>query len=43
MSLFRRKDDGHWRHRGEAAPTTIPAARDPDLAMPPFRPCRRRR
>jgi cytoskeletal protein CcmA (bactofilin family) len=39
MSLFRRKDEPATRATGdEAAPTTIPAARDPDLAMPPFRP-----
>lgn len=39
MSLFRRKDEPTTGATGsEAAPTTIPAARDPDLAMPPFRP-----
>ena len=39
MSLFRRKDEPASGATGsEAAPTTIPAARDPDLAMPPFRP-----
>lgn len=39
MSLFRRKDEPTTRATGsDAAPTTIPAARDPDLAMPPFRP-----
>ena len=39
MSLFRRKDEPAARAAGdEAAPTTIPAVRDPDLAMPPFRP-----
>jgi cytoskeletal protein CcmA (bactofilin family) len=39
MSLFRRKDEPATRAtEDEAAPTTIPAARDPDLAMPPFRP-----
>jgi cytoskeletal protein CcmA (bactofilin family) len=36
MSLFRRKDEPATG--ADAAPTTIPAARDPDLAMPPFRP-----
>ncbi len=35
MSIFRRKDDAG---QPEAAPTTVPAARDSDLAMPPFRP-----
>jgi cytoskeletal protein CcmA (bactofilin family) len=39
MSLFRRKDEPATGATGhEPAPTTIPAARDPDLAMPPFRP-----
>ena len=39
MSLFRRKDEpATGATGGDAAPTTIPAARDPDLAMPPFRP-----
>ncbi len=39
MSLFRRKDEPATGTTGsEGAPTTIPAARDPDLAMPPFRP-----
>ncbi len=38
MSLFRRKDEPATATGGEAAPTTIPAARDSDLAMPPFRP-----
>ncbi|WP_408904491.1 bactofilin family protein [Neoroseomonas alba] len=39
MSLFRRKDEpATGATGGEGAPTTIPAARDPDLAMPPFRP-----
>lgn len=39
MSLFRRKDEPATDATGgEGAPTTIPAARDPDLAMPPFRP-----
>jgi len=34
MSLFRRKDEPVT----ETGSTTIPAARDPDLAVPPFRP-----
>jgi len=39
MSLFRRKDEPATGATGnEPAPTTIPASRDPDLAMPPFRP-----
>lgn len=38
MSLFRRKDEPASGVAGEGAPTTIPAARDPDLAVPPFRP-----
>lgn len=39
MSLFRRKDEPATGATGNGpAPTTIPAARDPDLAMPPFRP-----
>lgn len=39
MSLFRRKDEpGAAATGGDGAPTTIPAARDPDLAVPPFRP-----
>lgn len=39
MSLFRRKDEpGAAAAGSEPAPTTIPAARDPDLAVPPFRP-----
>ncbi len=38
MSLFRRKDEPTGATGGDAAPTTIPAARDPDLAVPPFRP-----
>jgi cytoskeletal protein CcmA (bactofilin family) len=36
MSLFRRKDEAG--RTAEAAPTTIAATRDPDLAVPPFRP-----
>jgi cytoskeletal protein CcmA (bactofilin family) len=35
MSIFRRKDDAG---QPEAAPATVPVARDSDLAMPPFRP-----
>ena len=39
MSLFRRKDEpGAAATGAEAVPTTVPAARDPDLAVPPFRP-----
>jgi len=38
MSLFRRKDEATPAGTAPAAPTTIPTARDPDLAMPPFRP-----
>lgn len=39
MSLFRRKDEPGAAATGtEAAPTTVPAARDPDLGVPPFRP-----
>lgn len=39
MSIFRRKDEpGAAATGAEAAPTTVPAARDPDLAVPPFRP-----
>lgn len=34
MSLFRRKDEPG----ADTGSTTIPAARDPDLAVPPFRP-----
>lgn len=34
MSLFRRKDEPG----AESGSTTIPAARDPELAVPPFRP-----
>jgi cytoskeletal protein CcmA (bactofilin family) len=37
MSLFRRKDEP-GATATEAAPTTVPAARDPDLGVPPFRP-----
>ena len=36
MSLFRRKDEAG--PAAEAAPTTVAATRDPDLAVPPFRP-----
>jgi cytoskeletal protein CcmA (bactofilin family) len=36
MSLFRRKEEGSTTSTPEA--TSIPAARDPDLAVPPFRP-----
>jgi cytoskeletal protein CcmA (bactofilin family) len=35
MSIFRRKDE---TGQPEAAPATVPVARDSDLAMPPFRP-----
>jgi cytoskeletal protein CcmA (bactofilin family) len=35
MSIFRRKDEAG---QPEAAPATVPVARDSDLAMPPFRP-----
>ena len=35
MSLFRRKDEPGAT---EPAPTTVPAARDPELGVPPFRP-----
>src|SRR5690349_2660035 len=39
MSLFRRKDEPTTGATGgETAPTTIPAARDPELGVPPFRP-----
>jgi len=39
MSLFRRKDEPTTGATGgDAAPTTIPAARDPELGVPPFRP-----
>lgn len=39
MSLFRRKDEpGAAATGAEGAPTTVAAARDPDLTMPPFRP-----
>ncbi|MBR0674360.1 hypothetical protein GXW76_24530, partial [Roseomonas soli] len=39
MSIFRRKDEPGAAAAGtEAAPTTVPAARDPDLGVPPFRP-----
>jgi cytoskeletal protein CcmA (bactofilin family) len=39
MSLFRRKDEpGAAATGSEPAATTIPAARDPELGVPPFRP-----
>lgn len=38
MSLFRRKDEPGAGPGTETAPNTVAAARDPDLAMPPFRP-----
>ena len=39
MSLFRRKDEpGAAATGAEAAPATVVPARDPDLAVPPFRP-----
>jgi cytoskeletal protein CcmA (bactofilin family) len=38
MSLFRRKDEPGSASTGAESGTTIPAARDPDLAVPPFRP-----
>lgn len=38
MSLFRRKDEPGSASTGAESATTIPAARDPDLAVPPFRP-----
>ena len=36
MSLFRRKDEATTPPAPE--PTSVPTARDPDLAVPPFRP-----
>ena len=36
MSLFRRKDEATTPSAPE--PTSVPTARDPDLAVPPFRP-----
>ena len=36
MSLFRRKDEAATPPAPE--PTSVPTARDPDLAVPPFRP-----
>ena len=36
MSLFRRKDEATTPPA--PAPTSVPTARDPDLAVPPFRP-----
>jgi cytoskeletal protein CcmA (bactofilin family) len=36
MSLFRRKDEGTTPPAPET--TSVPTARDPDLAVPPFRP-----
>ncbi|HEY4253765.1 MAG TPA: polymer-forming cytoskeletal protein [Roseomonas sp.] len=39
MSIFRsRRDDTPGSGPSDPAPTTVPAARDPDLAVPPFRP-----
>lgn len=39
MSLFRRKDEpGAAATGADTTPTTVAAARDPDLAVPPFRP-----
>lgn len=38
MSLFRRKDEPGAAAGGEGTPTTVAASRDPDLAVPPFRP-----
>lgn len=42
MSIFRRREESTPPAGGapdaDAAPTTVPVARDPDLAVPPFRP-----
>ncbi len=37
MAIFRRKDET-GPAGGEPGPTTVPTSRDPDLAVPPFRP-----